>query len=241
MYDLIARARTRLARQDGFTLIELMVAITIGMVVLTAVLNLLDSSVHAGARIEDKTETVQRMRIAMDRVSRVLRTQVCSDSSTPPVISGDDQQVTFYSDKSEDTTFAPRKVQLSFANGTITERTWFPTTSSAPWGYPSAPDRTESLVDNATTIGGGPMFTYYSWTDLTTPVATPLDTSLSSTPLPDNSIAKVVRVDVGFQALAVSGRPYAGGKTAMTNSIYVRNADFSGASDAGRTWGPRCG
>lgn len=233
--------RRRLASESGFTLVELVVAMGLGMIVLFAVLNLLDASGHAGARITDKADTVQRTRIGLDRATRVLRTQACGGSSTPPLISGSGTAVTFYSDTNSSSTFAPRKVTLSYAGGALTQQTWVPTNSASPWTYNTTPTTTRTLIDHISQSGSTPVFAYYSWTDLTNAVATPLNTDLSSTTLPANSTAKIVKVDVTFQANAVSGRVSKGGVSAMTGSVYARNADFSGASNAGRTWGPRCG
>jgi Tfp pilus assembly protein PilW len=239
---LIAEAvRRRLASESGFTLVELLVSMSLGMIVLFAVLNLLDASGHAGARVTDKSETVQRTRIGLDRATRVLRAQACADSSTPPIISGSSTAVSFYSDTNSTTTFAPRKVTLSYANGSLTQQTWNPTNTASPWAYNTTPTTTRVLIDNITPISGTPVFAYYSWTNLTTPVAAPLISDLSSTSLADNSIAKIVKIDVAFQANAQSGRVSKGGRSAMTASVFSRNADFSGASNAGRTWGPRCG
>jgi Tfp pilus assembly protein PilW len=237
--------RRRLASESGFTLVELLVSMSLGMIVLFAVLNLLDASGHAGARVTDKSETVQRTRIALDRVTRVLRTQACGDSSTPPIISGSGSSVTFYSDTNSSTTFAPRKITLSYANGSLTQQTWVPTSTSSPWTYNTNPTTTRVLIDNIApiTTPTTPIFAYYSWTDLNNPVnAVPsLSSDLSSTTLADNSIAKIVKIDVAFTATAQSGRVSKAGQTAMTASVFARNADFSGVSDTGRTWGPRCG
>lgn len=238
---ILEAARRRLASESGFTLVELVVAMGLGMIVLFAVLNLLDASGHAGARITDKSETVQRTRIGLDRATRILRTQACGDSNTPPIISGSGSSVTFYSDTNTSSTFAPRKVTLSFANGNLTQQTWVPTNSSSPWTYNATATQTRTLIDNIAQSGSTPVFAYYSWTDLDNAVTAPLSTDLSSTTLPDNSIAKIVKVDVTFQANAVSGRVSKGGQSAMTGTVYARNADFSGASNTGRTWGPRCG
>ena len=237
----LARARKRLAAEGGFTLTELMVAVGIGILVLTAALNLMDSMGHAGSRVSDKSETVQRLRIGLDRATRILRTQVCADSSTPPIISGDDSSVTFYSDTSNGTSFAPRKVRLRVSTGTLLQETWLPTNTSSPWAYPTKPDSTKPLLEKETTINTStPTFAYYSFADLSTKLATPLDTSLSNPDPPDNSITKVVRVDVSLRALPFSGNSDVKRQMAMTSAVYTRNADFSGVSNSGRTWGPRC-
>lgn len=239
--------RTRLAAERGFTLIELMVSISLGMLVLFAVTNLLDSSGRANARLTDKTETVQRIRIGMDRVTRVLRTQVCPDTATPPIISGTPTAVSFYSDLSTtgDERFRPRKVSLymiSADGGTVIQDTYVPTSASAPWTYAATPTSTTDLVNQVTGLGGSTdIFKYYGFADTNNEVATPLDTSLSADPLPSNSIAKIVKVDASLQVSPQSGNTDTRRKAAMTGSVYTRNADFSGGGNTGRNWGPRCG
>jgi prepilin-type N-terminal cleavage/methylation domain-containing protein len=241
MSHLIARAGKRLAGEGGFTLIELMVTIGIGVLVLTAALDLMDSTGNAGSRVSDKSETVQRLRGGLDRATRILRTQVCADSSTPPIISGDGDSVTFYSDTGTDTTFAPRKIRLSMSSGTLFEEIWLPTNTSSPWAYPADPDSAKQLLENGTTLDASTaVFSYYSFADLSTKLTTPLDTSLSDPNPPPNSVTKVVRVDVALRAVPQSGNPEARRQMAMTSAVYTRNADFSGTSNSGRTWGPRC-
>ena len=102
--------------------------------------------------------------------SQVLRSQACADSSTPPIVSGSGTSVTFYSDTNSTTAFAPRKVTLSYANGSLTQQTWIPTSTSSPWTYNTSPSSTRDLIDSISQSGFTPVFAYYSWTDLTNPV-----------------------------------------------------------------------
>jgi Tfp pilus assembly protein FimT len=233
-------ARRRLAGERGFTLIEMLVSIALGIVVLAALAMLLDSSGRASTRLADKAETVQRLRIGVDRIARVLRTQVCADSDTPPIVSGTADSITFYSDTNTTSDFSPKTVQITFdsAAGTVVQKTWNSTAANVT---STTPDRTRSLLDKASRIGNTPFLSYYSWVDLANAVAVPLSPSLDSDSLPDNSIAKIVRVDVALQASPTGGNPDVARKATMTTSIYTRNADFSGQASAGRTWGPRCG
>jgi type II secretory pathway pseudopilin PulG len=242
---MLSAIRRRLAADRGFTLIELLVTITLAMVVLAALTRLIDTSGRANARLTDKTETVQRMRFGMDRVSRVLRTQVCLNSSTPPLVGGDASSVTFYSDTSSNAEFRPSKVRLFIDGAAIKQETW---TLPAAVTNPTSASYTDAsvtkvIVANIAIDGSTPFLRFYSFEDIddADDVAVPLDPSVTADPLPANSIAKVVRIAVAFQAQPESGRTTTGRTTAMNDSIYTRNADFSGGPDTGRTWGPRCG
>ena len=176
---LSLRMLTRARNQDGFTLIELMVTITLSMLVLFALMTLIDTGGKARARIGDKTESVQRLRNGMDRITRILRTQVCADTGTPPLISGTASSVTFYSDMTttvSNSAFRPRKVELSYSsddNGSIVQKVWEPTNTASPWTYPNAasPTRVNTLIDNATAADGGDeVFSYYAFDAINTPL-----------------------------------------------------------------------
>jgi hypothetical protein len=191
------------------------------------------------------------MRIGMDRITRVLRTQVCADTGTPPIVAGSASSVTFYSDVSTTgqnaAAFRPRKVELSYStddDGSVVQKTWEPTNTSSPWTYNTTPTRTSTLIDNvqADDTPASSIFVFYAFNALNTPITQlPLDPTLTGTTVPDNSVAKVTKITVGLRARPQSGNTTANRSTAMTNTVYTRNADFSGGDNVGRTWGPRCG
>ena len=98
-------ARRRASDERGFTIIELMVAMSVGMVVLLAAFMLLDRSFTASGQIADRQEALQRGRQAMELITRQLRSQVCvvvppATTFSPPVVGGQDN-VTFYGSLSE--------------------------------------------------------------------------------------------------------------------------------------------
>lgn len=236
---MIAAARTRLAQDSGFTLIELMVSVMIGIVVLLGITNLIDATGRANTRLTDKTETVQRTRIAMDRIVRILRTQACPDTLTPPIKTGTANSIEFYSDTGSTPTFAPRLVRLSYDStfrdasnkvvGAIKQELLSSTGTVTG---------TRVLIDNVAPAGGS-LFTYYSFADLNLPY-TALNNSLATNPLPANSIAKIVKIDAGIRGRPTSGKIDSRRETSATSSVYTRSADFSVSPETGRKWGPRC-
>jgi type II secretory pathway pseudopilin PulG len=234
--------RTRLAAEDGFTLIELLVTALIGMVVISAALLLTEVAGRSAARVEDRVETSQRARIAMDRIVRQLRTQACLNAGTPPIVSGDANQVTFYSDYDALAEFIPQKRRLVFGttgDGSIVEDLYQTTSTQAPWGFPTAPTRTRTLLTHVGRDGSTPFLRYYS-RDVSGPLTTPLNSDISTIPLPVNSIAKVVRVEVTFEAGPTSGRPGPERRSRVNSTVSLRNADYAVTDSAGNTWGPRC-
>ena len=60
-------------RQDGFSLIELMVAMSIFLLILVGIFQVFDPSRNAYQVSERKLDVQQNARVAMDRMSRQLR------------------------------------------------------------------------------------------------------------------------------------------------------------------------
>lgn len=74
-----------LRRQDGFTLMELLVAMTISLVVFGAALTLLDSYLRQSSAATKRLDAQDRARIAVDRIVRDLR-NVSSPLTTPKLL-----------------------------------------------------------------------------------------------------------------------------------------------------------
>lgn len=103
------------------------------------------------------------------------------------------------------------------------------------WGAP----RTRTLLTDVGRLDSQPVFLYYSF-DGSGELTTPLDGTLA-TPIATNSTARVVRVDVAFEARPSSGNAEQSRRSGLRTSVYLRNTDHSGDdAEAERTWGPRC-
>jgi prepilin-type N-terminal cleavage/methylation domain-containing protein len=76
----------RLRSQRGFTLIELMVAISVGSVVMLATFSMLDSSVVLTGKTQKRVDATQRGRLAMYQITRSLGSQVCLNATTPAIV-----------------------------------------------------------------------------------------------------------------------------------------------------------
>lgn len=74
-----------LRRHDGFTLVELLVAMTISLVVFGAALTLLDSYLRQSSAATKRLDAQDRARLAVDRIVRDLR-NVSSPLTTPKLL-----------------------------------------------------------------------------------------------------------------------------------------------------------
>ena len=226
---------SRLRSQDGMTLPEVLVALTAGFVVLAATLGLLESSVRLSSNVTQKTDAMQRGRLAMDRLTQQLRSQVCLNLTTPAVLPGaTGDAVTFYADFGEgDTTVAPDRRTLTFdpAGGSITEAV-VPGAGPAggPWTYDGAPRR-NTILENAarqTVLVGGvaqpvPVFRYFAYETTGNPPRRDTTQALP-TPLSVAAAARVARIDVAFAARPTNARD-GRNATNIEDRVSVRHAD----------------
>ncbi len=231
-----------LRREDGVTIVELLVVCLIGIVVLSAAAGLTESSARSSARVTDEVEVAQRARLAMEQITRQLRSQVCLDTATPPIADGQDASITFYNEIDSNPDFSPKRQRISYSpasGGSIVQETWTTTSTGPPWSFPE-PRKSKVLLTNIDPpLPDQPIFRYYSF-DGGGELTTPLDATLL-TPIAANSTARVVRVEVSFEALPTGGSTEQSRRSGLRSSVYLRNTDHSdGDPAATRTWGPRC-
>lgn len=81
-----ARVRRRLRAERGFTLIEMLVALSAGMIVTTAMGAIVVTSVHFGSSTTDRIDSNQQGRVAMEKITQALDS-ACVASTAAPVIS----------------------------------------------------------------------------------------------------------------------------------------------------------
>lgn len=211
--------------QDGFTLVEMLVATSVGVGVLLAAGLLSSALLHAQTRISDRSEAIARGRGALEQIVQELRSQVCLGPGYPAVTYGDDSHVTFYADLAN-RTFVPEQRDLQFASGALTERAYPGTATGAqpPFTFARTPSRTRVVIDRAQLQRAGgvavPFFRYYSF-DGNNPIR---PARLLVTPLSANDAQRVVQITVSFLALPSRGGSGTIGEP-FTANVYVRTAD----------------
>jgi prepilin-type N-terminal cleavage/methylation domain-containing protein len=213
---------SRLRRESGFTIVELMVAMMIGTMTILAVYGVLDTSIKQSNKIAGRVNATQRGRITMDTITRQLRSQVCYSSTVPALVSGTDTSVKFHVDLSNGSRpIEQHEIVYSSTARTLTERVW-PGVGS-PLSFPTQTVSrllTDGVVQRP--APDAPIFRYYAYNT----ADPPRPTTLLPTPLNATDLARVARIEIGFVTLPPGVRTLTfPAASTLQNEIYVRVAD----------------
>jgi len=231
MLTALRTGARRAARESGgFTLIELMVAATVGVLVLLVAFALLDASSQSYTRVDTRLDGTQRARRAMDWFERTIRSQACPDQTTPALMEATNSSVTLWADFGG-TNFNPVQHKLELTNGKLVDSTLTGT-------YPN------QVVSSASTLatkigldGATPHFRNYAFQPGVN--GAPTLPSLQLNPQANGMLSaadlkKVVRVSIDFAALPTKYTTSTQLTTVLQNDIDARTADPSDPT------GPKC-
>lgn len=212
--------------ERGFTLIEMLLAISVGMILILAAFGLIDASGTQAVKVTDRVDATQRGRLAMDEITRQLHSQVCLKAGTAAITDGQDNSITFYSYTGSGA-YLPARHTIAYDPTTrkITEYDYAGTGTPPDMSYPATPTSTRTLLADAATVGGAPVFAYYAWTSSGTVAPT---VSLP-TPLSAADALRTVRVTIQFKAQP-SGKPNSVESTVLQDEVFSRTADPNGQS-----------
>jgi Tfp pilus assembly protein PilW len=205
--------------ERGMTLIEMLVTVSLGMIVLLALMDIADVSLRASARVEDRVEVSQRGRIAMDQIAQQIRSQVCLGPGSPAVTEGLDTSVTFYSQLGDENS-VPQRRRLFYDNGTITEETYVGNGTPPNMNFSNNPTRVRDVISSVSPVGATPVFQYYAFTN-TDP---PTPTELLPTPLSDADMARTVKIGVSFVVSPLKARN-SEVESVFQDDVYSRKSD----------------
>jgi prepilin-type N-terminal cleavage/methylation domain-containing protein len=238
------RPVTRARREDGFTLVELLVTMLLGTIVLGGLLGLVTTSERASKRVSDRVEAAQRGRTAMERVTQELRATVClptpaSGAETPPpIVEADATHVKWYANLDAsatvdengdgDTAYDPQQRQLRIVGTApstvaLVEDRW---TGALPIAAGTAASSTRTLIDNLVpSTDAGVAVPYFTYSGLAADgVSYQALTPAEITAAP----GRIVRVDVAFRALPTRADTTTAGRRPgadMRTSVYARQVN----------------
>ena len=108
---------TRLRNQDGFTMVEVITAMVVGLVVLAAAFDLVSRATALTTTTQDRVDASQRGRFALENIVSELRSGVCvtpdAGKTRPPVVYGDANRVEFYANTGSDSSVPTRRCRSS--------------------------------------------------------------------------------------------------------------------------------
>jgi Tfp pilus assembly protein PilW len=219
-----------LRSEDGFTLAEVLVAISVGFVVLAATLGLLESTMRLDNGVMAKTDAQQRGRLAMDRLTQELRSQVCLNLTTPAIIPTKTtaDSVTFYSDFGTDVTKAPllRTITFDAASGNVTESDIAGTgPAGGPFDYSGGATK-QVILQGVTRVVEAdgttrPFLKYFAYETKSGVLGT---TQELTPPLAAAAAARVARIEISFTARPTGAKDNTNA-TDIKDEISVRHAD----------------
>jgi hypothetical protein len=221
--------------ESGYTLVELLTSMAIGMVILMASFLLLDQATSVSQEVANRHEALQRGRLAMETIVRDLRSQVCLGDETEPITVADDNIVTFYIDLSD----GSKNVEQRTIRYDPVAKKIFEDIYVGAGVYPLLTFGTvsetrvlasdvEPIVDNGV---ARPIFRFYAFRA----GGAPGDLELLPAPLVANDAIRTVMVKVGFTIMPDRLNPKSREATSVESDVYVRLADPSRPLE-----GPRC-
>lgn len=237
----LARLRRRLASEErGFTLIELMVAASIGVVIVGVAFGLLDAVVRNYGKSDTRIDVAQRGRLAVDTITQRLRSQVCAGTPAlnPSIVAATPNRVVFYSDTGD--AGGRRLRALEYTSNEIRWIT-YPADSAT-----ATPTSTDILVSNVAPNNGTGLFKYYAYNAAAaTSSSAQLFTELgSSATLAAADYPKVTRITVAFTAYPKNGAATDKDAADYSGDFVTRNAaspyEFSSTITDPKALEPRC-
>jgi prepilin-type N-terminal cleavage/methylation domain-containing protein len=217
--------------QQGFTLVELVVALVAGLVILFATLALLDLSVRLSARAADRVEASQRGRTAMEQLMQELHSSCVAASVTPVLAGSDSSNIQFLSQFGSAAVLTPNLHKVSLAGGALTDTVYAATGGSAPsWTFSATPTSTRTFITNVShaAVNGTtqPVFRYYGF------VNGQLSTTALATPLSVTDAQATAQVAVSFAAGPSSTSTEADRTINLSDAAVLRYVPASGATNA---------
>jgi hypothetical protein len=213
---------SRLRGDAGLTIVELLVAMTVGIGVLFALLALLDTTTRLSASTVDRVETASRARLAMDLVTRQVRSQLCLGTDLPALTSASSTSMTFYGSIAPEASpliVQRRTLTYDAATKRILETVWTGAGTRPNVTFDTAP-QTSVIAEGIVANGTKPIFEYYRF-QVPAGGDTAVPTLIAATPLVADDLARTVQI--GFNYVAVGRRSTT--RVEMSSTVYVRTSN----------------
>lgn len=211
--------------EDGFTLVELMVAMPLMLIVMAGLTILLTTMNHWSSHTQEQTSLQSESRAALNTIEYGIRGAFTGDGSTP-FVTATATSMTFYTPDSYPTTvsgtvessFHLQKVSYQVTGGMLqrqfmTSTNTYPT--APPWTFAGSMSAWSTVLGQANSITNTDVFSYYTQAGAQATPPTPL-----SFPITDPS--GVVAVGVKLTLSTSGSQPQ---KFTVKDMISVRGDD----------------
>lgn len=230
--------------QQGLTLIEMLVAVVMGVVVMMALFAILDFSVNQSGRIADKVDADQQGRIALEKLSLEMHSSCIAARVTPVQPGSTDESVQFISVPGSQAYLPTAELHHVYLSGNELIDDTFNSNGGEPpvWTFPpvsSTPSAHQVLLSNVseTTTGEPPAavpvfkyYRYYTSADRSA-VLGEIDPNPMETPLSSSDAQSTAEVTVSFTANPTSGNAQADRSANLSDSVLLRFNPTSATSN----------
>lgn len=158
-----ARMRELVRDDDGFSLMELLVALAIGSIVLTAVMMVFVNGMRGTAKVTDRADATARARTTTDIMSSLLQAAICNNN-TAPITNATATSITFTANLgSADTATVQYRLRWDAATRNVYQDTYNGVLQSdgVTVLFPSSPSATRLIGSNMAPADGATLFSYY--------------------------------------------------------------------------------
>jgi Tfp pilus assembly protein PilW len=232
--------RQRARSELGFTLVEQVVGLAIGLIVSLASFAIIDTTMRSQARITDRAEVTQKGRTAMEQLIQELHSGCLVVGRSPILasdkgINSDNWNLVFVTGLGAASPPTVTEHILTLSGGTLLDTTYaqLPALDLTNWTFSNTATSQRTLVSNIATAyspaGGTPIFTYYAYLNppaglSTLTGSTAMTTPLNSTDALANSASAVAKVGISYNAQPASGSTVADRSQTFNDSAVLRLA-----------------
>ncbi len=175
------RRRLRLADERGTTLIEMLVALSAGLVIFGAVTGLIVTTMHSSARVSARVHATQRARIVLTRIMEELHSACIAPEIAPVREKSTGTSLRFVHQTGSDVQPTPILSVIGLSGTTLSQSDYAQSGGTAPnWTFAEEkPTSTRTLLTGVSPISPSTsIFSYYAYSNGTissTPQTTPLE------------------------------------------------------------------
>jgi type II secretory pathway pseudopilin PulG len=162
----LASRRWTLHGEQGFTIVEMVVAMALGLVILIALFTLMDFTTRQASRTFTRIDATQRARTKLAQIENELQSACLTSGVTPIQAGSTSGSLIFLSAYGNAVQPTPIEHDISFSSstGTLTDSLYAVTGGTAPdWTFSSTPYTTNTLLTGVAQSGTTPVFQYFAY------------------------------------------------------------------------------
>lgn len=235
-------------REAGFTLVELLVAMMVGIVVLFALSEIMIVSLHQTQRVFSRVDATRQARTAVAYIENELHSACIDGDLAPPIQPGSDGNnliFTSYIGTAANPTPIWHQLTFSATAGTLTDTSFNVTGASPNWNQGTQIGVPMTVLSNVAQQSSLPVFQYYAYQQESSDSTgsywvipdgsniVPITNATPNTPLvpgttglsqtdANNAVEVAINMSVGATNSSLNGRASTTNNAAVTDSISLR-------------------